>query len=73
MSDEIIERLARLEEGQKRQDSKLDSIDSRLVKVEEIMTFGKGAAWMLLKFGAVAAFAAGVAIAVWEKAKAAIH
>ena len=73
MSDEVIERLARLEEGQHRQDAKLDCIDGRLVKVEQVLTFGKGAAWMLFKFGAVSAFAAGIAIALWEKARAAIQ
>lgn len=73
MTHEIIERLARLEEGMGRQDVKLDCIDGRLVKVEQMLTFGKGAAWMLFKFGAVAAFAAGIGIALWEKARAAIH
>jgi len=73
MSGEIIERLARMEEGQRRQDAKLDCIDGRLVKVEQVMTFGKGAAWMLFKFGAFALAVAGIAIALWEKARAAVH
>lgn len=73
MTTKIIERLARLEEGMRRQDGKLDRIDERLLKVEQVLTLGKGAAWMLFKFGAVSAFAAGIAIAIWEKARAAIH
>ena len=48
--NEIVERLARLEEGQRRQDQKLESIDSRLGKVERVAEFGQGAAWALFKF-----------------------
>ncbi len=65
--NEVVERLARLEEGQRRQDAKLDSIDGRLGRVEQIASFGRGAAWALFKFGAVAAGAAALGAALWEK------
>lgn len=68
--NEIVERLARLEEGQRRQDQKLESIDSRLGKVERVAEFGQGAAWALFKFGAVAAALTLAFTAVWEKARA---
>lgn len=67
--NEVVERLARLEEGQRRQDEKLDSIDGRLRKVERVAEFGQGAAWALLKFGAVAATLAVALTAIWEKAR----
>jgi len=68
--NEIVERLARLEEGQHRQDAKLDCIDGRLRRVEQVASFGSGAAWALLKLGAVASAAAVAGIAVWEKFRA---
>ncbi len=70
---EIIERLARLEEGQRRQDEKLDSIDSRLLKVEKVAEYGKGAAWALLKLGAATAALMIAAATIWEKLRTTIQ
>lgn len=65
--NEIVERLARLEEGQRRQDHKLDSIDGRLCKVERVAEFGQGAAWALFKLGAAATALLLALTAVWER------
>ncbi len=59
---QILATVSRVEEGQKRQDERLDRMDRRLAEVEKITLLGRGAAWMLLRTGALIA----AAIAGWE-------
>lgn len=66
---EITDRLSRLEEGQYRQDEKLGNIETRLRQLETIAEFGKGAAWVLLKLGALSATLTIIGVAIWEKVR----
>lgn len=59
---QLADNVAKLLEGQARQDKRLDAIDQRLREVEKVAQFGRGIGWAMLRIGAVAV-AAG---ALWE-------
>ncbi len=59
---ELLAGIAALQEGQRRQDVRLDRIEQRLHEVERVTQFGRGIGWALLRFGALIA----ATVAAWE-------